>query len=98
VTAARGDPDSIVFLASLPELPADGAYLWGWFADPATGLHATRQSSGMGPSRLSRLEIRLWERDEGVALKPWERRCLMAIDSAWLRSLNDEPNDSGGDR
>jgi hypothetical protein len=51
----------------------------------------------MGPSRLSRQEIRQWEEDEGHALERWERRAIMAIDAAWVRSTNDHQS-KGGDK
>lgn len=38
----------------------------------------------MGPSRLSRMEIQAWERDEGVKLEPWERRSIMRLDALQL--------------
>lgn len=63
-------------------------HLWGYFQD----LHATRASSGMGPGRLSRLEIHAWEADEGVTLARWERRCVMAIDAAWLKAVSEDLN------
>lgn len=53
-------------------------------------LHQTRQSAGMGPTRLSRQEIRLWEDDEGRCLAMWERRVLMAIDAEWHRAATDD--------
>lgn len=51
----------------------------------------------MGPSRLTRLEIRAWEEDEGQALELWERRAIMAIDAAWVRSTNEQQS-KGGDK
>jgi hypothetical protein len=41
----------------------------------------------MGPSALTRSEIRLWEEDERQHLEPWERRTILRIDAAWLRSV-----------
>lgn len=40
----------------------------------------------MGPARLTRHEIRLWQEDEGVEIARWERRAIMAIDTSWLRA------------
>ena len=74
-------------LDALPDLPPAGAHLWGWFLD----VHSTRQTHGMGPSRLSRLELRAWEEDEiGRRLTHWERRLLMAIDVAWVSITLDQ--------
>lgn len=79
--ARQGDPEAIWELENIPPLHPLAAHLWQAFLD----LSQTRQSSGFGPSRLSRLEIRQWEADEGQHLDPWERRCLMAIDAEWVR-------------
>lgn len=80
--AAQGEPDAILELRALPELPPLGAHLWTWFAE----LTATRASTGLGASRLTRAEIHAWEADEGHRLELWERRAIMAIDAAWVRS------------
>lgn len=58
------------------------AHLWGHYAD----LAGTR-SYGMGPNRLTRLEIQAWEQDEGVMLERWERRAIMALDTEHLRII-----------
>jgi hypothetical protein len=84
--AAQGDPESIRELQNLPEIPEHGAYLWAWFRD----LHDTRQSNSMGPSRLSRQEIRLWEEDEGRRLAMWERKAVMALDAAWFSAISED--------
>lgn len=63
-----------------PECPPLGVYLWNYYGQIAS----TRQSGGMGPARLSRAEIRLWEEDEGCPLARWERRVILAIDAAWF--------------
>lgn len=44
----------------------------------------------MGPSRLSRLEIRAWEEDEGRTLSVWERRLIMDIDRAWFVAVSED--------
>ncbi len=67
-------------MANLPKLPAAAAHLWTCFEE----LHATRASNGMGPSRLTRAEIRQWEQDELQHLAHWERKAIMAVDAAWL--------------
>lgn len=83
--ARQGDPEAIAELEAAPPLPPLAAHIWLTFLD----LHATRPSTGMGVSRLSRLDVQAWERDEGQALEPWERRALMAIDAAWLKTVLD---------
>lgn len=87
--ARQGEPWAIHELANIPQLPAAGAHLWGYFVQ----LGSTRQSGGMGPSPLSRAEIRLWEEDEAVELAQWERRAILALDALWLRSLTARPED-----
>jgi hypothetical protein len=84
--AEQGDPEALAELVALPPLPRHGAHIWAWFMD----LHATRQSNGMGPSRLSRLEIHAWEADEGHVLERWERKTLMAVDVAWVKAMGEQ--------
>jgi hypothetical protein len=69
-------------MAELPQLPPLAAHLWAWFFD----LRATGGSTGFGPARLTRHEIRIWEEDEGIALEAWERRAILSIDAAWVAS------------
>ena len=84
--AQQGDLSSQAELESLPELTPHGAHLWAYFVD----LHGTRQSSGMGPARLTRAEIRQWEADEARTLSRWERKTIMAIDELWVRIRNED--------
>lgn len=85
----QGDLESIAEFEAMPQLPPLGAHVWGWFCD----LHATRSSGGMGgPSRLTRLEIRTWEEDEGRALSAWERRLILDIDAAWQAAFSADLN------
>jgi hypothetical protein len=71
-------------LANPPPLSPHVAHVWAWYAD----LCQTRPSGGFGPSRLPRLEIQAWERDEGVRLEPWERRAIMRLDALHLSIMN----------
>lgn len=80
--ARQGDVEDRWRLENPPPLPAGAAHVWAWFVD----LHATRATNGMGPCRLSRLEIQAWERDQGVNLMAWERRAIIAVDGAWVAS------------
>lgn len=85
----QGDPESLAEMEAIPTLPPLGAHLWGWFLD----LHATRSSGGMGgPSRLTRLEIRTWEEDEGRSLAIWQRRLILDIDAAWQAAVSKDLN------
>lgn len=83
--AEQGDPEAIAELEGLPKLPRHGAHLWRWWQD----IGATRQSGGMGVSRLSRREIHEWEADEGQRLERWERRVILDIDAAWVASVSE---------
>jgi len=44
----------------------------------------------MGPCRLTRLDIRLWEADEAQRLEYWERRALIDIDNLWIGSMAEQ--------
>jgi hypothetical protein len=79
--ARQDDQSAVDLLTGGPALPARVTYLWNYFQD----LSQTRTSNGMGPSRLTRLEIRAWEEDEHIELEPWERRTIMALDRLWIR-------------
>jgi hypothetical protein len=85
--AEQGDPEALTELANLPKLPPLGAHLWQWFSE----LTATRTASGLGPNRITRAEIRAWERDEGQSLDLWERRAILRIDQAWISSAHAAP-------
>lgn len=89
--AQMGDPEAIAELAALPPLPPLGAHLWTYFAE----LNLTRGHAGLGPARLSRAEIALWEREEGVRLALWERQTILRMDRAWMASANVEANARG---
>lgn len=72
-------------MAAAPkEPPARAAHVWRYFLE----LSRTRQTGGMGPSRLSRLEIRQWEADECVSLDLWERRAIIALDGIWFTHIS----------
>lgn len=82
-TLARGgDIEAQWELDNEPQCPPEAAYLWRYFLE----LDQTRPSNGMGICRLSRLEIRQWERDEAITLQPWERRAILAMDAAFATS------------
>jgi hypothetical protein len=77
-------------ILSAPPLPPLAAHLWRYFID----LSLTRSTGGMALSRLSRLEIRAWEEDEGVQLEGWERRAILRLDAAYVASNG--PKKPGG--
>lgn len=82
--ARMGDQGAVYELENIPELPPLAAHIWSAFMD----LCRTRQSAGMGPASLSRLEIRLFEQDEGMTFDPWERKLILSVDRAWLASVS----------
>lgn len=82
--AAAGDPEEIERLERVAKPPYLTEHIWRWFQD----LSQSRQSGGMGVARLSRLEIQAWERDEGVGLRPWERRAIIQLDALFVTFAN----------
>lgn len=82
--ARQGDIECRWRLDNPPPLSPFVAHLWGYYVD----LSSTR-SSGMGPNRLTRLEIQAWEQDEGIRLERWERRAIMALDALHLTIINE---------
>ena len=80
--ARSGDVEAEAELASIPKLHPLAAHVWTWFSD----LNLTRGSGGMGIARITRLEIRAWEEDEGHRLQPWERKAILSIDAAYVAS------------
>lgn len=88
--AEQGDLESIAELAAARTLNRHGAHLWTWWHEIA----ATRSTSGMGVSRLTRREIHEWEADEGQRLKRWERRVILGIDAAWVASVTETDPDT----
>ncbi|MFY8164134.1 MAG: phage tail assembly chaperone [Brevundimonas sp.] len=83
-------------LLNAPPMPPLARHLWEYFVD----LCQTRSSGGMGISRLTRSEIRMWEEDEGVQLERWERRAIILLDAAYCAhaSKPEKSNDDeGGD-
>lgn len=73
-------------LINAPDCPPLAKHVWGYFLD----LSPTRGSTGFGPARLTRQEIRLWEADEGITLDRWERNAVMKIDAAYIQHCADE--------
>lgn len=49
----------------------------------------------MGIARLTRLDIRLFEEDEGIKLEPWERRAIFELDDLWLTAMQPDPKKQG---
>lgn len=91
--AAQGDIEAEWRLANPPPLSPHATHVWNAFAD----ISRTRQIGGMSLCRLTRLEVRLWERDMGVDLAPWERRAIFQIDDEWLAAMTPKEKPKGHD-
>lgn len=81
--ARAGDPEAKAELAAAQDCPRQALHVWRYFLE----LSRTRQTGAMGPSRLSRFEIRLWEADECRRLELWERRAIIDIDNLWVGAM-----------
>lgn len=75
-------------LAQAPKCPRMAEHVWRYFSD----LSRCRAISEFGQGRISRLDIRLWEEDEGVTLEPWERRAILLLDEAYLAQPQQSPS------
>jgi len=64
-------------------MPRLAAHVWRWWVS----LCETRPANGFGLQPLSRHDLHAWEADEGVALEPWERRAIFAIDAAYRKTM-----------
>ncbi|MFD1189755.1 phage tail assembly chaperone [Phenylobacterium conjunctum] len=67
-------------LAQAPKCPPMAAHVWRYFSDLSRGRPVTE----FGEGRITRLDIRLWEEDEGLILEPWERRAILLLDEIYL--------------
>ncbi|MCC7267879.1 MAG: hypothetical protein IT546_11135 [Caulobacteraceae bacterium] len=90
--ARQGDAEAISELEGAPKLPPLASHLWAIFLD----LSATRQSTGFGVGRITRHDIRIWEEDEGRQLDRWERRALLRLDAAYLKSMAESAKEGSG--
>lgn len=57
-------------------------HVFGWF----TELSATRGSNGFGANPIGYRDIADWSRLTGELPTPFEVSCILALDSAFLRS------------
>lgn len=91
--ARQGDLDALATLAAHPKPPKAAEHVWRYFRE----IGATRSSNGFGPNPLSRVEIRQWEKDEGIDLAPWERKAILTLDRMYLASLNQQDEGPQGE-
>lgn len=81
--ACKSDADWPVEYAP-PAPPIEADYLWDLFWE----LRSTcGQGSGMGPTRMSYLELDAWMRVTGLELNHLELKCLFAMDTAFLEEF-----------
>ncbi len=67
-------------LAEAPLLPPACEGLWRGFLE----LHACRCSGGMGPSRITYMDIDAYQRVTGMKFDPWELEAIRQTDAAIL--------------
>lgn len=92
--ARAHDPEAILTLRNIPDLPPGGFYLWAWWGD----MNRTcRRTGGMGFSRLTRRDVRSWEADFHRALDPWERAVIFRIEAALVHSLAPKADEPEGE-
>lgn len=71
---------------AVPEIPRGAEYLWKIFMR----LHARRQSTGMGPARISWGELADFQRLTGMRLAPWEVAILEQLDDLALKDRGEK--------
>ena len=69
-----------------PDVPEDGAALWAWFWELASG----RGSNGFGPQPISWGDMVAWATTYCIDLQPWQATILRAMDGAWLASTSEK--------
>jgi hypothetical protein len=67
-------------LRDAPSLPEGTAPLWRDFL----ALHGCRGSSGMGPLRISWMDLDAYQRVQGIRFAPWEIEALRRADNAFM--------------
>ncbi len=64
----------------IPPIPYELKYIWDWWCD----LHKTRPV-GMDEGHITYTEIENWSTLLKISVTPFEVRCIMALDSAYIR-------------
>lgn len=65
---------------NIPPIPYELEYIWDWWI----ALHSTRQM-GMAANPVTYQEVLSWSTLLKINVIPFEVRCIMALDSAYLR-------------
>lgn len=66
------------------ECPFELQHIWEFFIE----LDETRPSNGMAVSSITHEEITAWAEGNNISLMPFERRCIRAIDKAYVTYQN----------
>lgn len=78
-------------LFDAPVLPHGLEELWAVFLE----LHTCRGSTGMGPQRITYMDVDAFQRVSGVSLKAWERDAIRRADQAYLDDWHERNKPSG---
>lgn len=76
---------------AVPEIPRGGEYLWRIFMR----MHARRQSTGIGPARLSLGDFVNFQTLNRTRLAPWEVAILEQLDDVALKDRKKNPTGPG---
>lgn len=68
-------------LLDAPELPGGLEMLWADFVD----LHISRGSTGLGPARITYLDIDAFQRVRNVRLLSWQIDAIQRADTEYMR-------------
>jgi hypothetical protein len=74
-------------IANAPPMPTGCVQLWRDFLE----LHGSRNSAGMGVSRITFSDLEAWQGVRGVQLDQWEIDCIRRIDDLWLSDFAPKP-------
>jgi hypothetical protein len=69
------------------EVPEHGEYLWNWFWDIVSPASYIRDGEAL---TLTHNELRCWQQNMGLKVRPFEFDCLMQMSRAWSRSMSVE--------
>jgi len=74
-----------------PEFPDLCAHIWRDFLN----LNKSRRMGFSGPDPITFQDVFAWQAVTGNILHPWEVSAIMAIDEAFMASLNDKESFDG---
>jgi hypothetical protein len=68
-------------------IPEHGEYLWNWFWDIVSPASYIRDGEAL---TLTHNELRCWQQNMGLKVRPFEFDCLMQMSRAWSRAMSVE--------